>query len=42
MSYENAITYSKRWMDIIQNPNVSDEEGKQIIDRVKIQFCRTF
>jgi len=40
--YEDAIAYSKRWMDIIQNPSVSDEVGKQIIDESKYNFAEHF
>jgi putrescine aminotransferase len=42
MSYENAISYSKRWMDIIHKPDVSEDEGKQIIEESKNNFAEYF
>ncbi len=36
---ENAIAYSRRWIDIIHKPSVSEEEGKQIIDESKVNFA---
>ncbi len=32
MSYENAIAYAQRWIDIIHKPEVDEQEGKQIIE----------
>jgi putrescine aminotransferase len=40
--YEDAIAYSKRWMDIIQNPVVTDDVGKQIIEESKYNFAEHF
>jgi putrescine aminotransferase len=40
--YEDAIAYSKRWMDIIQNPVVTDAVGKQIIEESKYNFAEHF
>jgi putrescine aminotransferase len=40
--YEDAISYSKRWMDIIQNPVVSGDVGKQIIEESKYNFAEHF
>ena len=41
-TYEDAIAYSKRWMDIIHMPAVSEEVGKQIIDESKYNFAEHF
>ena len=40
--YEDAIAYSKRWMDIIHMSSVSEEEGKQIIEESKVNFAEHF
>lgn len=42
MSFNNAIEYSKRWMDIIHKPSLSEEEGKQIIEESKNNFADYF
>jgi len=31
-SFDEAISYSNRWLDIIKTPVVNEEQGKQIID----------
>ena len=40
--YEDAIAYSKGWIDIIQNPSISDDVGKQIIEESKYNFAEHF
>ena len=40
--YEDAIAYSKRWIDIIQNPSISADVGKQIIEESKYNFAEHF
>ena len=40
--YDDAITYSKRWMEIIHMSSVSEEEGKQIIEESKVNFAEHF
>jgi putrescine aminotransferase len=42
LSFENAIAYSRRWIDIIHKPSVSEEEGKQIIEECKVNFAEYF
>lgn len=42
MSYEDAISYSQRWIDIIHKPVVSEQEGKQIIEESKNNFAEHF
>jgi putrescine aminotransferase len=39
---DEALSYSRRWIDIIHKPNVTLEEGKQIIDESKINFAEYF
>ena len=41
-TYDDAITYSKRWMEIIHMSSVSEEEGKQIIEESKVNFAEHF
>jgi putrescine aminotransferase len=41
-SYDEAITYSKRWVDLIHKPFVDVEEGKKIIDESKYNFAEHF
>jgi putrescine aminotransferase len=41
-SYDEAITYSKRWVDLIHKPFVDLEEGKKIIDESKYNFAEHF
>jgi putrescine aminotransferase len=40
--YADAIAYSKRWMEIIHAPSVSEQEGKKIIDESKYNFAEHF
>lgn len=42
MSYDEAISYSQRWIDIIKNPVISDAEGKKIIEESKNNFAEYF
>ena len=42
MSYENAIAYAQRWIDIIHKPEVDEQEGKQIIEESKHNFAEHF
>ena len=42
VSHENAVAYSKRWMEIIRKPDVSIDEGKQIIEESKNNFAEYF
>jgi putrescine aminotransferase len=39
---DEALNYSKRWMDIIQMSEVPEELGKQIIDEAKSNFAEHF
>ena len=41
-TYEEAITYSRRWLDIIHKPSVSEEDGKKIIEESKQNFAEHF
>ena len=41
-SFEEAIAYSRRWIDVIHKPSVSEEEGKQIIEESKVNFAEYF
>ena len=41
-SFQEALTYSRRWMDIIHEPAVSEEEGKQIIEEAKTNFAEHY
>jgi putrescine aminotransferase len=41
-SYDEAITYSKRWVDLIHKPHVNQEEGKKIIEESKYNFAEHF
>jgi putrescine aminotransferase len=41
-SYNDAIDYSKRWIEIIHKPKVSFEEGKQLIEESKTNFSEYF
>jgi putrescine aminotransferase len=41
-SFDDALSYSQRWIDIIHKPVVSLEEGKQIIDESKENFAQYF
>jgi len=41
-SYNDAIDYSKRWIEIIHKPKLSYEEGKQLIEESKTNFSEYF
>ena len=41
-SLDDALSYSKRWIDIIHKPTVSEAEGKQIIEESKTNFAEHF
>ena len=41
-SLDDALFYSKRWIDIIHKPTVSEVEGKQIIEESKTNFAEHF
>ena len=41
-SLDDALAYSKRWIDIIHKPTVSEAEGKQIIEESKTNFAEHF
>jgi putrescine aminotransferase len=42
MSYDEAIAYSQRWMEIIRKSEISEAEGKQIIEESKNNFAEYF
>lgn len=42
MSYEEAISYSQRWIEIIHKTSLTEEEGKQIIEESKYNFAEHF
>lgn len=42
MSYDEAIAYSQRWMEIIRKSEISETEGKQIIEESKNNFAEYF
>jgi putrescine aminotransferase len=39
---QDAISYSNRWLDLIEKPEVSEAEGKQIIEESKFNFAEYF
>lgn len=39
---QGALSYSSRWLDLIEKPEVSETEGKQIIDESKFNFGEYF
>src|SRR5512136_3392894 len=41
-SLDDALAYSKRWIDIIHKPAVSEAEGKQIIEESKTNFAEHY
>lgn len=41
-SIQNALEYSKRWIDIIHKPSVTIEEGKKIIEEIQLNFAEHF
>lgn len=42
MFYEDAVSYSQRWIDIIKKPTITENEGKQIIEESKNNFSEYF
>jgi len=41
-SIDEAILYSKRWIDIIHTPNVEEDQAKQIIEECQYNFAEHF
>lgn len=41
-SLDQALSYSHRWLDLIKNPVVSEEQGKQIIEESTSNFAEHF
>ncbi|MFO7633956.1 MAG: hypothetical protein R6W76_15530 [Caldilinea sp.] len=41
-SLDQALTYSNRWLDLIKNPVVNEEQGKQIIEESTSNFAEHF
>lgn len=41
-SFNDAVDYSKRWIEIIHKPAVNIEEGKQLIEESKTNFSEYF
>jgi putrescine aminotransferase len=41
-SFEEALAYAQRWIDIIHKPSVSEEEGKRIIEESQANFANHF
>jgi putrescine aminotransferase len=41
-SIHNALTYSKRWVDLIHEPTVTEEEGKKICEEARYNFAEHF
>jgi len=41
-SFDDALTYSQRWVDLIRTPIVTEEEGKKIIEEAKYNFAEHF
>jgi putrescine aminotransferase len=41
-SIDNALTYSKRWVDLIHEPTVTEEEGKKICEEARYNFAEHF
>jgi putrescine aminotransferase len=41
-SFEQALAYAQRWIDIIHKPSVSEEEGKRIIEESLVNFAEHF
>ena len=39
---KNALSYSDRWLELIEKPTVSETEGKQIIEESKLNFAEHF
>ncbi len=41
-SLDQALSYSNRWLDLIKNPVVNEEQGKQIIEESTSNFAEHF
>jgi len=41
-SLDQALSYSNRWLDLIKNPVVNEEQGKQIIEESTSNFAEYF
>ena len=39
---KEALSYSDRWLELIEKPTVSETEGKQIIEESKLNFAEHF
>ena len=42
LNLDEALSYSKRWIDIIHMPSVPEDEGKRIIEESKKNFAEHF
>jgi putrescine aminotransferase len=41
-SLDQALSYSNRWLDLIKNPVINEEQGKQIIEESTSNFAEYF
>src|SRR4030042_2055517 len=41
-SLDDALRYCERWLDIIQRPQLSEDEGRKIIEEAKANFDEHF
>lgn len=41
-TYENALSYTRKWLDIIHKPRVSQEEAEAIADEARTNFANHF
>lgn len=41
-SLKDAVAYSSKWLEIIKNPKVTEDEGKAIIEESKYNFAEYF
>jgi putrescine aminotransferase len=41
-SLDQALSFSNRWLDLIKNPVVNEEQGKQIVEESKSNFAEHF
>ena len=41
-SLDQALSFSNRWLDLIKNPVVNEEQGKQIIEESTSNFAEHF
>lgn len=41
-SLDQALSFSDRWLDVIKNPVVTEEQGKQIVEESKSNFAEHF